>query len=421
MTVAPRPRVLILNENESVPHDRRVWEISTSLTRAGYEVVVVSPEGHGSEAEPFEVRDGIVLHRYPPPPAGSGAVGYAREYATALWHTWRLVRRLRRDGDFALVHACNPPDFLLLAARSLRRRGARFVFDHHDLVPELYLSRFERGRDVFYRLSLAFERLAFRLADVVIATNESYRAVALSRGRKRQDDVFVVRNAPDTKRFRRGEPDEGLRRGKRHLIAYVGVMGPQDGVDYGLRALARLKERRDDWHALFVGDGEMQPAMRELAAQLGLEDCVEFTGWAEPDAVVRVLSTADVCLAPEPPSPLNDVSTLMKIAEYMAMSCPIVSFDLPETRFTAGEAAFYAPGNDEEAFARGIDELLADPARRAAMGAAGRERVVRDLSWTSSEQALLAAYAHALRDGAAVPKRQPEGAGAAVPSASRRR
>lgn len=417
-----RPRVLVLNENESVPHDRRVWQISTSLTQAGYEVTVISPQGAPSEAALFERREGVALYRYPPGPAGEGALGYAREYGTALRHTRRLVRRLAREGSFDLVHACNPPDFLLLAALPLRRRGARFVFDHHDLVPELYLSRYGSGRDLFYWVARAFEWLTFRLADVVIATNESYRAVALSRGGKRPDDVFVVRNAPDAARFRRTEPDESLKRGKRHLVAYVGVMGPQDGVDCGLRALAKLKERREDWHAVFVGDGEMQPAMRELAAKLGLDDCVEFTGWLEPGEVVRVLSTADVSLAPEPPSPLNDVSTLMKIAEYMSMSCPIVSFDLPESRVTAGEAAFYAAGSDEEAFARGIDELLSDPARRAAMGAASRARVERDLSWTRSEEALLAAYAHALRGrGEVVRKRQAEGAGAAVPSASRRR
>ena len=390
-----RPRALILSENESVPHDRRVWQISTSLVRRGFDVVVVAPQGEGDEAAPIEQRDGVVLHRYPPPPGGRGVLGYAREYVVAVFRIWRLGRRLARRGRFDIVHACNPPDFLVLAGFALRRRGTRLVFDQHDLVPELYLSRFDRGRDVFYWLTRVFERLAFALADTVLATNDSYRSVALSRGRKRPEDVFVVRNAPDLTRFRPVAPDPALKRGKSFLLAYVGVMGPQDGVDYGLRALALLNERRDDWHALFVGDGDVLPELRELGHALGLDGLVEFTGWLEPDGVVRVLSTADVCLAPEPRSPLNDVSTLMKIAEYMAMSRPIVSFDLRESRVTAGEAAVYVPDNDEGLFARAVEDLLADSERRTAMGAVGSERI-RELSWARSEMALLSAYTRAL-------------------------
>jgi glycosyltransferase involved in cell wall biosynthesis len=397
MTQAHRGRVLILNENDSAPRDRRVWQISLTLRRAGFEVVVVCPQTE-TETEPYVRVDEIEVHRYRPSFASHGALGYAREYGTALWHTSRLVRGLSRDSGFDIVHACNPPDLLLLTALSLKRRGARLIFDHHDLVPELYLSRFGRGRDPLYWLTRALERLTFALADVAIATNDSYREVALSRGGKRPEDVFVVRNDPDLSRFQPGAQESSLKRGRPHLLAYVGVMGPQDGVDYALRALAHLKGRRRDWHAIFVGDGDALPAMRELTRTLGLGEVVEFAGWQDDPEIVRVLSTADVCLAPDPPSPLNDVSTMVKIAEYMAMSRPIVSFDLRETRASAGDAALYVPGNDESRFAACIDELLSDPERRARMGADGRARA-EQLSWQRSERALLAAYERALRSG----------------------
>lgn len=388
-------RVLVLNENESVPHDRRVWQVCSALRRNGWEVVVVCPQGEGSESQPYERLDGVELHRYRPRFATGGALGYGVEYGWAVGQTWRLVRRLGHR-RFDVVHACNPPDILLLSALSLKRRGARFIFDHHDLVPELYLSRFGRGRDLLYRLTRAGERLAFRLADVVLATNDSYREVAIGRGKKDPEDVFVVRNAPDLSVFRRGEPDVDLRRGRQYLLAYVGVMGPQDGVDYALRALSQLRARRDDWHAVFVGDGDVLGEMRRLADRLGLSDRVEFPGWSQDEYIVRVLSTADVALAPDPTSPLNDVSTMVKVAEYMAMSCPLVSFDLREARASAGDAALYAPPNDEAEFAARIDELLSNRERRAAMGALGRARVEQALSWEASERSLLAAYERAL-------------------------
>jgi glycosyltransferase involved in cell wall biosynthesis len=263
----------------------------------------------------------------------------------------------------------------------------------------MYLSRFERGRDLFYRLTLLFERLAFRLADVVIATNESYRRIALTRGGKRPQDVFVVRSAPDLARFHAVAPDPSLKKGRPHLLAYLGVMGPQDGIDYALRALALLRERRTDWHAVFIGDGDVLADMRRLAADLGLGEYVEFTGRVPDEDVMRILSTTDVCLAPDPKKPHNDLSTMNKILEYMALARPIVSYDLVEARVSAGDAALYAEANDAESFARCIDELLDNPARRATMGAAGRARLEQKLSWEHSERALLEAYKHVLGDG----------------------
>lgn len=400
-TIEPRmgnraPRVLILVENLSVPRDRRVWQESLALTGAGYEVTVVCPQGDDRDREPFEIREGVRIHRYRPAPADGSPIGYAREYGLAFWQIARLALRLARRRRFDVIHACNPPDLLLLAVLPLRLQRSRFIFDHHDLVPELYRARFGERHRLLYLAAVAVERLSFALADVVIATNESFKRVAVGRGGKRAEDVFVVRNGPDPDRFRPGAPDPSLRR-RRHLLAYVGTMGPQDGVDHALRALADLAARRRDWHAIFAGDGDALPELRRLAADLGLAGMVEFPGFLGEQEIVRLLSSADLCLAPEPRNPLNDASTLIKVAEYMAVARPVVCFDLVESRVTAGDAAIYAHANDARSFAACVEDVLDDPARGAAMGAAGRARVEQRLSWKHSERALLAAYDHCLR------------------------
>ncbi|MFK0289795.1 glycosyltransferase family 4 protein [Streptomyces sp. NPDC090442] len=390
-------RALVLVENLSVPFDRRVWQECTTLRDAGWEVHVICPRGEKRDTEPEALIDGVRIHRYPLRAATGGPAGYLREYGSALWHTARLARKV---GAVDVVHACNPPDLLFVPALWLKRRGARFVFDQHDLVPELYLSRFDRGEDLLYRAVCALERLTYRAADVVLATNESYRDVAVRRGGKRPADVFVVRSAPQTDRFQPVPPEPELKRGKPHLLCYLGVMGPQDGVDYALRALAKLRDElgRTDWHAVFVGAGDAFDAMVALSRRLGLSGQVEFTGRIPDADLVRYLSTADVCLSPDPRNPLNDVSTMNKVLEYMAMGRPVVSFDLREARVSAGDAALYAPDNDEAGFAKLIALLLDDPEKRARMGEIGQERISGQLSWRNSQASLLAAYAAACRD-----------------------
>jgi glycosyltransferase involved in cell wall biosynthesis len=384
-------KALILVENLSVPFDRRVWQESTTLRDAGWEVHVICPQGTKRDTEAYVELDGVQIHRYPLTAATGGPRGYLKEYGSALWHTFRLARKI---GRVDVVHACNPPDLLYLVAKRLKRHGAKFVFDQHDLCPELYLSRFDRGEDFLYRAVCRLERATYRAADVVISTNESYRDAAMSRGKMPADKVFVVRSAPAVERFRQVPAEPALKKGKPHLLCYLGVMGPQDGVDYALRSLAILRDdlRREDWHAVFVGAGDTFDEMVALAKTLGLDDVVEFTGRIPDEDLVRYLSTADVCLSPDPHNPLNDVSTMNKVMEYMAMSRPIVSFELREARVSAGDAAVYAPANDELAFAKLTARLLDDPEERARMGKLGKERVEGPLAWSNSQKALVAAY-----------------------------
>jgi glycosyltransferase involved in cell wall biosynthesis len=394
VSATPRGRVLLISENAPLPGDRRVWNEARTLAEAGWEVVAICAAASDPPQPATETIDGIEVHRYPLTPAG-GALGYLREYGQALWRIRRLVRRLQRERPFDVVHAANPPDFLLLAARSARRRGARLVFDHHDLTPELFRSRYGRS-GLAHRALLAIERRALRAADVVISTNDSYRQIAIERGGVAPENVFVVRNGPDLERFRPVAADPALRRGRRHLLAYLGMMGPQDGIDEALCALAVLRDLRgEDWHAIFIGEGEVRGEMEALSADLALTDLVEFAGWRGDDDIRCILSTADVGIEPDPPSPLNNRSTMIKVPEYMAMGCPIAAYDLAETRVSAGAASAYAAEPTPQALGRCLHELLEDPQRRERMAAAGRERVT-ELSWQRSAEVLLSAYRRVL-------------------------
>lgn len=388
-------RVVIVVQNLSVPFDRRVWQEATTLRDAGYDIRVICPKGTSYDEEPYSLLEDVEIFRYDLRPATAGISGYPREYAVSMASTWRLLRRLYRERPFGLLHACNPPDILLLAGLPFRSRGTCMIFDHHDLVPELYLSRFPNAPVLGHAATLRAEQLTFRLADVVLSTNESYRRVAIQRGGADPDRVFVVRSAPDLRAFQPVSPDCSLRRGSEHLIAYVGVMGPQDGIDHALRALAGLSRRRADWHAVFVGSGDVFEQMHSLRDELGLRESVTFTGRVPDSELLRILSTADVALSPDPRNPLNDASTMNKIMEYMALGLPIASYDLTETRVSAGDAAMYATPNAPDALASVVDVLLSSPRTRAAMADAGRARVRDDLSWERSAEALLRAYARA--------------------------
>jgi len=385
-------RVLILVENLPSPFDRRVWQEATTLRDAGYLVSIICPTGRGCERK-FEAIDGIHIYRYDLPVEASGAAGYLVEYSVAVARTFVLAWRVLLTRGFDVIHACNPPDLFFLVGRFFKLLGKKFVFDHHDLNPELYEAKFGR-RGFFHGLLLKVEYWTFRTADVSIATNESYRRIAIGRGRMPPERVFVVRSGPSLERLKIRPPDERLKRGRRYLVGYVGVMGKQEGIDYLLRAARHivLDLGRGDVHFGLVGGGTSLEEMKALARQLGIAESVTFTGRVPDAEMLAMLNTADVCVNSDAANELNDKSTMNKIMEYMALGKPIVQFDLAEGRHSAQRASLYAKKNDASDLAAKIVELLDDPERRARMGEFGRRRVENELEWRHEAPKLLAAY-----------------------------
>jgi glycosyltransferase involved in cell wall biosynthesis len=385
-------RVLFLVENLPSPFDRRVWQEANALKDAGYGVSIICPTGRGCERH-FEEIDGIAIYRYDLPVEASGALGYALEYSLALFWTFVLSWRVLLTRGFDVIHACNPPDLFFLVGGFFKLLGKRFVFDHHDINPELYEAKFGR-RDFFWKLMVWLERLTFRTADVSIATNESYRRIAIERGGMDPDKVFVVRSGPSLERLKVVPPDAALKCGRRHLVGYVGVMGCQEGIDLLLCAARSIVDvrGRHDIHFGLVGGGTSLEEMKALVEKLNLADYVTFTGRVPDAQLLAMLNTADVCVNPDIANEMNDKSTMNKIMEYMALGKPIVQFDLAEGRFSAEAASLYAKRNDPDDLAAKIIELVDDPARRAEMGAYGRKRVENELEWRYEVPKLLAAY-----------------------------
>jgi glycosyltransferase involved in cell wall biosynthesis len=396
--MAPRG-VLIIVENLPVPFDRRVWSEATTLRNAGYTVSVICPKGKGAAAA-YECIDGVHIYRHPLPLEARGPLAYAAEYGSALFWEFALSVKVFRERGFDVIQACNPPDLIFLIAafwKVLFR--TRFIFDQHDIGPELYEAKFNR-RDFWWRALRRLERASFGLADVSIATNESYREIAFSRGGMAPDRVFVVRSGPNLARVCEVRSDPAWKKGRSHLVAYVGVIGAQEGIDLLLESAAHLRDAlgRHDVQFVIVGGGPDLERVQALCVAMELQDCVTFTGRVDDATLFTVLSTADVCVNPDRPNAMNDKSTMNKIMEYMALGKPIVQFDLAEGRFSAQGASLYARNTDTADFAERIVELLDDPARRQAMGALGKARVNDVLAWPHEAPKLLAAYATALGD-----------------------
>ena len=387
-------RVLIIVENLPVPFDRRVWSEATTLAHAGYEVSVICPKGKGATAS-FEIIDGVHIFRHPLPVEARGAPGYLLEYGAALFWEFVLSLRVLFGRGFDVIQACNPPDLLFIIGAFYKFvLGKKFVFDHHDINPELYEAKFGK-RGLLWRVVVQLERWTFALADISIATNESYRAIAIERGRMKPGRVFVVRSGPTLSRVCARPPDDGWKNGRKYLVAYVGVIGCQEGLDLLLHSVAYIRDshRRTDVQFVIVGIGPELEPIKRLAGKLLLEGLVTFTGRVDDDTLFTILSTADVCVNPDRPNAMNDRSTMNKIMEYMAIGKPIVQYDLREGRHSAGEASLYARNTDPDDFARKILELLADAPRRKSMGEFGRRRVLGELSWQHEAPKLLEAYA----------------------------
>ena len=399
MTASPgKWRVLIIVENLPCPFDRRVWQEALALRAHGHEVSIICPKGRGYD-KAYELLEGVHIHRHRLPLEADSALGYGLEYALALCMEFALALRVALTRGFDVIHGCNPPDTIFLIGRFFKLFGKRFIFDHHDINPELYEAKFGR-RDVWYRLLCRLERWTFAAADASIATNESYRRIAIERGGMPPERVFVVRSGADLSRVRVVAARPELRRGREHLVGYVGVIGKQEGLDLLLHAVAHIRRTLhcDDTHFVIVGDGTELASVRRLAHELALDDCVEFTGRIPDAALWEIMSTADVCVNPDRANEMNDKSTMNKILEYMALGKPIVQFDLTEGRFSAGPASLYARPNDVADFALKLRELLDDPQLRASMGAIGRARVETSLAWHHQVPRLLEAY-HAAMSG----------------------
>jgi len=361
-------KVLIIVENLPVPFDSRVWKESISLHAAGYEVTVLCPRGKGYKRR-HEVLEGIHIYRHPAPKEGNSPAGYVYEYGCVLFweflYSWFIYFRR----GFDIIQGCNPPDDIFLVALPFKFFGVKYIFDHHDAIPELYLSKYPK-KGIFYNIQVWLEKMTYRFSDVVMATNKSYRELAISRGGISPDDVFVVRNGPDTKTFRAVDPHPDLKYGKRFLVGYVGTMSIQEGLDLLLEVALHIKKLgRDDVHFTCVGGGPGLAELQQAVKTMGLQDSVNFTGRIPDQQLLEILSTADVCVNPDKPCEMNDISTMIKIMEYMALGKPIVQFNLREGRFSAMEASLYADNKaGVKDFAAKILLLLGDPETRKKNG-----------------------------------------------------
>lgn len=386
-------KILIIVENLPVPFDTRVWQEATTLAREGYTVSVICPKGKGYN-EDYEYLEGVHIYRHNLPKEGNGPIGYAREYFSALWHEYRLARKIYKERGFHVIHGCNPPDNIYMVASRFKGKGVDYVFDHHDICPELYEAKFGKTSGPLYKSQLWLERHTYDHCTFAFVTNESYKEIAIRRGGMSPDKVHVLRSGPRLERLKIQPPKPEIKRGKRFMVGYLGVIGQQEGIEYLLEAARYLRDEkgRDDIFWGIVGGGPHLEALRRKSEEMGLQDIVEFTGRVSDEKMLDYLNTADVCVNPDEYNAMNDKSTMNKVLEYMALGKPIVQFDLTEGRYSAQDASLYAERNNARDMADKIAMLLDDPARREKMAAIGRERILNELSWEHTSRALISAY-----------------------------
>ncbi len=384
-------KVLIIVENLPVPFDTRVWQEATTLSENGYTVSVICPKGKGYTEEE-EILSGVHIFRHDLPKEGNGAVGYLREYTCALREELRLAKKIYREIGFDVIHGCNPPDDIYLVAKRFKKYGVRYVFDHHDICPELFEAKFGRAGGPLYFSQVWLERQTYKHCAFAFVTNESYKKIAVERDGMDPEKVIVLRSGPKLERMRVMPPKENIKRGYKYMVGYLGVIGQQEGIEYILEAARYIKEHENSVFWGIVGGGPHLEALKKQAHEMGLDDCVEFTGRVPDQQMLEYLNTADVCVNSDRYNSMNDKSTMNKILEYMALAKPIVQFDLTEGRYSAGDASLYAKNNDAVDLAKKIMELMDDPEKRKKMGEYGRNRIVNELSWEHTGKALLEGY-----------------------------
>ena len=384
-------KILIIVENLPVPFDTRVWQEATTLAGNGYTVSVICPRGRGYDREE-EFLDGVHIFRHDLPVEGNGAIGYLKEYSTALREETRLARKIYKEIGFDVIQGCNPPDNIYMVAKKFKKYGVKYVFDHHDICPELFEAKFGHAGGPLYRSQLFLERQTYKHCAFAFVTNESYKKIAIERGGMDPEKVMVLRSGPKLERMKIQPPTESIRRGYKYMVGYLGVIGQQEGMEYLLEAARIIKQRGYSVFWGVVGGGPHLENIKKQAHEMQLDDCVEFTGRVSDEKMLAYLNTADVCVNCDRYNSMNDKSTMNKILEYMALAKPIVQFDMTEGRYSAQEASLYAQNNDAEDMANKILELLDDPERRRQMGEYGYRRVVDELSWEHTSRALIEGY-----------------------------
>lgn len=386
-------KILIIVENLPVPFDTRVWQEATTLAREGYIVSVICPKGKGFDKD-YELLDRVHIYRHDLPKEGNGPIGYAREYFSALRHEYRLAKQIYRERGFDVIHGCNPPDNIYMVAKRFKKYGVDYVFDHHDICPELFEAKFGKRSGLLYKSQLWLERSTYNHCTFAFVTNESYKKIAIERGGMDPQKVFVLRSGPKLDRLKIQEPKPEVKRGKRFMVGYLGVIGQQEGIEYLLEAARYLKEEkgRTDIFWGVVGGGPHLEALRKKAEEMGLSDVLEFTGRVSDQTLLDYLNTSDVCVNPDEYNEMNDKSTMNKVLEYMALGKPIVQFDLTEGRYSAREASLYAERNNARDMADKILYLLENPDKRKEMSEFGRQRILNELSWDHTSRVLLEAY-----------------------------
>ena len=391
MSIFQNKHILIIVENLPVPFDRRVWQEANSLKDNGASVSIICPKMKNYSAS-YEVLNNIEIYRHPLPLEAKGAIGYFLEYSTALFWEFFLSWKIFFKQRFHVIHGCNPPDLIFLVALCFKIFGVKYVFDHHDINPELYYAKFNR-KGFFYKMMVLCERLTFATADYSIATNESYKEIAIKRGKMPEHRVRVVRSGPKLDRLRLLPPDNSYLKGRKYLIGYVGVIGEQEGIDLLLESARHIVSIRQDIQFAIIGGGTSLASLQELSRQMGLSDYVDFYGRVPDDVLIAILNTANICVNPDKPTEMNNLSTMNKIMEYMALKKPIVQYDLKEGRFSAQEASLYALNGDTSDFAMKIIQLIDDPETRIKMGEFGYRRVLNELSWEYEQEKLINLYA----------------------------
>ena len=381
--------ILIVIENLPAPFDRRVWQEATTLKEHGAKISIICPKMKGYE-KAYEVIDGIEIYRHPLK-EGKGALGYLVEYTQAIFWEFILSCKIFIKKRFHVIHGCNPPDLIFITALFFKIFGVKYVFDHHDINPELYISKFEK-KGFFYKLMLLLEKLTFKTANYSIATNESYKKIAIERGAMEPDKVQVVRSGPKLERLKLIDPVISLKKGRKYLIGYIGVIGEQEGLDLLLESAKYILSRRDDVHFGIVGGGTHLEEIEKLCSEMGLSNHFDFYGRVDDQTMLEVLNTADICVNPDKPTAMNDLSTMNKIMEYMALKKPIVQYTLKEGKYSAQDASLYAINTDPKDFGDKIIKLLDDEALRIKMGDYGYNRVLDELSWGHENKNLISIY-----------------------------